>query len=309
MFSVSCSKVKTTASGPQRAATDDGKNDDAQSQRLPQKETTPEEISYNEMALSFPTWCEASKSLVTGQEDVKPSESEACIRCTRADDDVNLVFEECFQALPDFEASSSCWLTGETMKRINCEKTATGEPFAMDVSTAKEKVSESLPALLIALNLQVAKKYPADSVPAKLTRDLSAFIGSRVGQVMRRENHGAVASDLTMLLNKYTSAPLSEAQANLFKAAVVAALDGMVQELSGKKNYDLAGTIVKIAKLKDNLPKDLIGKAQDLISGHGLADLLADNNTKVLDDFLKLLGPSVNYQSAEEFLAKLRQGP
>jgi hypothetical protein len=292
LFLLSCSPINTTASSP--GADQKGlPSDDANAKKF--MPGTP----AVESTLALPEWCNMDRS-----------NGEVRFKCSRIDSGVNLIYEGRFTAAKSFNPSNDCWFVDEVTKKINCRGTLTGETFIMDVSTAREKVTESLPAVLIAINFAVSSKYEANSDAVRFTSDVTSFFGSRIQQLMRREGLAGIAGDLGMLVNKYIPSGLTAVQAAAFQLVAYQAFDIMVTELSGKKDYDLAGVVLRGLELSRALPPEILGEQRNSLTGTHVAKLLSSNDAVALERFFKIISPGVSGVSSQErFLAGLREAP
>lgn len=287
-----CSPVNMTASTTDESEKPAVTSGDAAKNALPSS-------ASGDPSLSLPSWCKMNQS-----------SDQVCFHCVRNDGGVDLIYEQCLTPSEKFRASSDCWFSDQVTKSISCVGTRSGEDFVMDVSIAKEKVSATIPVILIALNIAVSEKFGSTSSVTKFVGDISTFLGSRIQQVMRGENLPGVAGDLGMLINKYTTSKLSDQEFEIFKASTSVALTLMVSELSGKKDYDLSRFLLKSVELSKLIPNDKLGDAKPLLSGPGLADLWSsDNNNDALEKAFKILSPAVlGFSSVEKLMARLKQG-
>ncbi len=289
-FTAGCSPVETTAIAPTDSAKSEIRSGDGAAKVLPA-------ITVTDSTLTLPTWCK-----------MNPASDQVCFHCSRTDDGVPLEYEQCLTPSDSFRASTDCWFSNQVTKTISCLGTRSGETFTMDVSTAKEKVTVTIPVFLIALNLAVSEKYGPTSSVTKFVTDISTFLGSRMEQIMRREDLSGVAGDLAMLVNNKTTSKLNDQQLLVFKVSAYAAFEAMLLELSGKKDYDVSKVLLRGLRLSGFVPANLMGEAKPLLSGSGLASLWLDSKSQSLETMFKILGPSVvGVSSAELLLQRLQQ--
>lgn len=284
-LSFRCAPVSRTNSGS-KAQSDDG------------EKISPVPVANGEAQLTLPSWCSMMQST-----------DQVCFKCEREDAGVKLPYEQCLVPADSFKATTDCAFTSADTKSITCAGTRSGETFVMDVSLAKEKLIAAVPVFMIALQLTIQQKYRDREDLASLTTDLTSFITSRVAQIIRGEDLETVASDLLLLVNRYAKTKLTEEQSSAFKKFAMEALDVALRELHGRKDYKLSRFILRGLALGKQLPSSAIGDAGHLLTGPGLAALLAENDAKSIEGTFKILNPSVlGARSVDDLLLELKNG-
>jgi hypothetical protein len=280
---MSCSPAKET-SAPQRS-TSSGESDSKLQPPL-----SP--------MLTLPSWC-----------SMRQATDQVCFKCERTDGGIIIPYEQCLTPADSFQASTDCDFNDGVTKTLTCAGTASGKTFVMDISIAKEKVSAVVPALLLAIELAVKQRFADQDTAKNLATDLSAFISARIKAIAHGVEPETTAGDLLLFVNRYVKTPLTAEQAGLFKKTTAAALKLLSDDLTGRKDYRITQTVLRLLSIARTLPDREFEDIKPYLTGPAIAELLADDRSQSLIHSFSTLNPSLlGVKSAEDLIAELKSG-
>ena len=249
--------------------------------------------------LTLPSWC-----------SMKQTQDQVCFKCDRLSENTSIPYEQCLTAAESFQASTDCTFQNELTKTISCDGTSSGRTFIMDISTAKEKIAAVVPALMLTVEILAKQKLTNNQSAKTVIGEFSAFVSGRINSIANGLEPEATAADLLLFVNRHANPPLNQEQANLFKKTATDALTLLPRDLSGKKDYSLSQSILRLMGIARTLPDDILGDAKPLLTGAGLAELLSEDRTQTLIRSFSILNPSIlGVKSADELITELINAP
>lgn len=268
--------------------------------REPPPPTTPSatrqpalQSTQGDLRLTLPSWC--------SQQQLS---EQLCFHCERRVAPSAILYEQCFKPGDGFIANRDCVFMDGATKSIQCEGTSGGGTFDMDISTAKERLSATMPAFILGLDLALKQK---NSEPpreqASFLLELAQFLAARLHRALEGEDQDSFASDFSQLINNALPLRLNDDQLQNLKGNIKQSTEIIAQELHGKKDYSLSRIILRGLATARTIPPTALGPAKDYLKGSTLASLIQTDEAGLMLKTLKILPSQVTGTMSLESLA------